>query len=740
MPWPSASSLRNMSPRSRFAVGVGQLHLHHQRLSRPTRGRPAAPRGGAGGRRRQRDGDREGGQAPAGDIASCDRGIAVASRKTVSTRAAPHQGVAPIAGRRIARVASGRVRCAPIPMSTPTPPHSSSESVDEGARQKIESIAHPRAGGAGGARRSALGGPAPPGARESPGRSRTSPGPSRSCSGALSLLPGDPEMLRDLADLREQAGRPGRRRRGPRGGGRPHRRIPAEAAARYATAARWWEERIGRRDRAALLYGRAFRLAPDLFEARRRAVACAEALGRHVHARRLLDAWRDAGGDRGELAGAYAHLGALLVDEPLEHGLALEATVEAMLLDRAAPGAADVLERLRSAPRTWRDQAQALETRAAVERDRREAARIWLRLAALHVAYDPDGAAMAREAFDRAWLAAPGHPRALDLLERWHGEREDWTGPARGAHPAGAQLPRPRRRGGRQPPAGAAPARPVRRRRGGHRRAHPRPRPRPGERRGRAPPLRGPRRRRAGDGGPLGPGAPPRRASPPPRARAAPAPGRVDGGRRRAAGEGPAHAGGGAARGARVRPRPHGRSLPLLETAGAWPQLIETLQAVAAQERDPGRAGLPPPARRRGGPGPASATPAEANRILSWALVSEPARMATRRQLEAVAARTRRFRRALPGLPGRGRGGGVRPRDPQGAPATRGRDRGARPRARRGGGAGLAHARRPRPRRPRGGGCLRGGALPRGAPGRAHRGALRAPGDGGRTRAARARR
>ena len=63
---------------------------------------------------------------------------------------------------------------------------------------------------------------------------------------ALALLPGDPEMLRDLADLREQAGDLAgvaavleeEADRTP---------DPAEAAARYATAARWWEERIGRR-------------------------------------------------------------------------------------------------------------------------------------------------------------------------------------------------------------------------------------------------------------------------------------------------------------------------------------------------------------------------------------------------------------------------------------------------------------------------------------------------------------
>ena len=82
--------------------------------------------------------------------------------------------------------------------------------------------------------------------------------------------------------------------------------------------------------------------------------------------------------------------------------------------------------------------------------------------------------------------------------------------------------------------------------------------------------------------------------------------------------------------------------LPLLESAGDWPQLIEMLQAVASSERDPAaRASLLLRAAE------VALEPvgdsAEAMRILAWAIVTEPARMAARRQLEAVAARSGDF-------------------------------------------------------------------------------------------------
>ena len=524
-------------------------------------------------------------------------------------------------------------------MSTPTRTHASSDSIDEGSRQKVASITlleREAREEMDGARASAL-------LRRASGLAREIPDLARADSllqRALSYLPGDPEMLRELAGLREQAGDlAGVAAVLEEEADRTSR--PADAALRYLTLARWWEERLGRRDRAALFYSRAFRLAPDLAEARRRAVACAEALGRHAHARRLLDAWRDAGGDRAELAQAYAHLGRILVDEPLEHGLALEATVEAKLLDRGAPGAAETLERLRSAPRTWRDQAAVLEERAAVERDRREAARIWLRLAALHVAYDPDGASMAREAFDRAWLASPGHPRALDFLERWHGERGDWgtlreelNRLARSSRDLAAAVAANLRLsqlllvrfgdadGARDALTRALELDPANDEAALHLfESH--------VDAGREPEALSVLERHL-DARPQRPEHAPLRLRGAEMAIAAGQQARAQRMLEAALREAPGFT-------------PAARALlPLLEAAGDWPHLVETLQAVAAQERDPvARASLLLRAAEVALEPIGDA--AEAMRILSWALVTEPARMATRRQLEAVAARTGDF-------------------------------------------------------------------------------------------------
>jgi tetratricopeptide (TPR) repeat protein len=243
---------------------------------------------------------------------------------------------------------------------------------------------------------------------------------------ALALQPRAAESLRALAEVREERGDlAGLAEALEQEADRTSE--PLEAAARYLALGRFCEERLGRRDRAVLYFGRALRLDPSLVEARRRAVACSSELGRHAQAKRLLDAWRDAGGDRVELASAYAQMGAALSEEPLEHGLAIEALVDALVLDRAAPAAAETLARLKAASRTWREKAQALAVEAAEARDRGVSARLWLRLAALHAAFDPDPAPRVREAFDRAWAASPGQP-ALDLLDRWHAERQDWEG------------------------------------------------------------------------------------------------------------------------------------------------------------------------------------------------------------------------------------------------------------------------------------------------------------------------
>ena len=205
---------------------------------------------------------------------------------------------------------------------------------------------------------------------------------------------------------------------------------PHEAARLTLRAGRVQEEQIGRRDRAALLYARAARVDPALEEARARGLACFVALRHFAQAKRLLDAAREAGADRKGLAQEYARLGAALVEEPLEHGLAMDALIEAAALDRAAPGAAAARERLKAFPRTWREEARGLDEAARRASDRRQAATLHLRIAQIHAAYDPEAVPRALERIERAWALVPGEPFALELLEHLYADRGDHRGQA----------------------------------------------------------------------------------------------------------------------------------------------------------------------------------------------------------------------------------------------------------------------------------------------------------------------
>ena len=140
---------------------------------------------------------------------------------------------------------------------------------------------------------------------------------------------------------------------------------------------------------------------------RRRALPCTVALRRSGHARRLLDDSRARGAGGAALAGESARLGTVLAGEPLEHGLAIEALVEALALDRRAPGASEALARLKATPRTRREEARSPAEGAGRSRERPEAARLWLRAGALHAAHDPAAAAPGARQGGRAWRSRP---------------------------------------------------------------------------------------------------------------------------------------------------------------------------------------------------------------------------------------------------------------------------------------------------------------------------------------------
>ena len=154
------------------------------------------------------------------------------------------------------------------------------------------------------------------------------------------------------------AGRSGSARRRARRCGWGGRRRPGSPLASPSAWARSRRSGWAGRDRAALLYTRAARIDPSFHEAREAALACYLALRRWGQARRMLDAAR---GDTppAVLAAAYARLGGALAEEPLEHPLAMDVLIEALTLDRAAPGAAEARERLRALPRIWREEVGA---------------------------------------------------------------------------------------------------------------------------------------------------------------------------------------------------------------------------------------------------------------------------------------------------------------------------------------------------------------------------------------------
>jgi tetratricopeptide (TPR) repeat protein len=207
------------------------------------------------------------------------------------------------------------------------------------------------------------------------------------------------------------------------------------AAALYLRLGEIWEEKLGRRDRAAIYFQRACRLDPQNAEARARAFDNALALRRFAQSKSILDQSRAAGSGRKAgapkpkaLAEQYARLGTALIEEPIDHAIALEALTEALALSPDAPGAAAALEQLRATPKRWKEEARQLRSQAIEARDRKVAARLYLRIAGLHAAYDPDAKSKIQENLDRLLLLWPGMPQALDFMERYYGDREDWRG------------------------------------------------------------------------------------------------------------------------------------------------------------------------------------------------------------------------------------------------------------------------------------------------------------------------
>ena len=149
-----------------------------------------------------------------------------------------------------------------------------------------------------------------------------------------------------------------------------------------------------------------------------RNVARPEALYRQLRASRGVDPRR--------AAAEHVRVARLLLANPLDHALAGQALRDALALDPAADGAQAELDRLVEVARTWRADAKALAADAGRARERRAAALLYVEAAALHAAYDGEGAARVIDLCERALLLSPGDGLALDLLERYLNARGEW--------------------------------------------------------------------------------------------------------------------------------------------------------------------------------------------------------------------------------------------------------------------------------------------------------------------------
>ena len=188
------------------------------------------------------------------------------------------------------------------------------------------------------------------------------------------------------------------------------------APACLARAAELYEKRASAPARAVACLRRLLKLQPKDVGARDRLVQLLVAQRRFQAAADLLDRPDLAGPlDRADL---IAGLGTQLLDEPIEHPLAKRCFDRAVQLAPGHTAGSEGLRRLGELATGWPQAVRSLRATAVEERDRRAAASMYLRIAQLHAAYDPNGPAGVQENLQRCFLLWPGMPAALESLER----------------------------------------------------------------------------------------------------------------------------------------------------------------------------------------------------------------------------------------------------------------------------------------------------------------------------------
>lgn len=196
----------------------------------------------------------------------------------------------------------------------------------------------------------------------------------------------------------------------------------ADAASILLELGNVWEK-LGKIDRAVLAWQKATKADPACRGAYEKLLAALMDQARYALAADVADQLKEKLGADG-MAERYVAIAEKLADAPHEQALAQRAIAAALALEPGNARAQAAKKALESLAQTWKEKAKALRLAANDERDRKKMAGQFLAVAMLHAAYDApeEGQKKAREFIDRALVAWPGMPQALDALERLGGD------------------------------------------------------------------------------------------------------------------------------------------------------------------------------------------------------------------------------------------------------------------------------------------------------------------------------
>ncbi|MDF1566326.1 MAG: tetratricopeptide repeat protein [Deltaproteobacteria bacterium] len=186
-------------------------------------------------------------------------------------------------------------------------------------------------------------------------------------------------------------------------------------------------EKLGEPDRAVQSWRAAFATDKAQHGALARAREQLISDGRLSEAARLATMELEAGAP--ELGPVFASLGERLAAFAWYREQATRLLEQAGEIDADAYGELKekVLEAYAEESKSWKEQARALRAEAVDARDKRVAADAYLRIAMLHALYADDGEKV-RENLERVFLLDPGCRSALDFLEDFHSQKQDYEG------------------------------------------------------------------------------------------------------------------------------------------------------------------------------------------------------------------------------------------------------------------------------------------------------------------------